>query len=61
MTGAPRQMTRYEELAEDIAQSIHAGVLRLGDRLPSVRQASAGRGVSQSTVFQAYYLLEARG
>ncbi|CAG2131754.1 HTH-type transcriptional regulator NorG [Cupriavidus numazuensis] len=61
MTGAPRQMTRYEELAEDIAQSIHAGVLRLGDRLPSVRQASTGRGVSQSTVFQAYYLLEARG
>ncbi|MFC4522461.1 aminotransferase-like domain-containing protein [Cupriavidus pinatubonensis] len=54
-------MTRYEELAEDIAQSIHAGVLRLGDRLPSVRQASTGRGVSQSTVFQAYYLLEARG
>jgi DNA-binding transcriptional MocR family regulator len=54
-------MKRYELLADDIAQSIRAGVLRLGDRLPSVRQASASRKVSPSTVFQAYYLLEARG
>lgn len=35
--------------------------MKLGDRLPSVRQASISRGVSPSTVFQAYYLLEARG
>jgi len=54
-------MKRYESLAEDIAQSIHSGVLKFGDRLPSVRQASASRGVSPSTVFEAYYLLEARG
>lgn len=54
-------MKRYETLAEDIAQSIRSGVLKLGDRLPSVRQASASRGVSPSTVFEAYYLLEARG
>ncbi len=54
-------MKRYEELAGEIAASIHAGALRAGDRLPSVRQASASRGVSPSTVFEAYYLLEARG
>lgn len=54
-------MKRYEILAEDIAQSIRTGILKLGDRLPSVRQASASRGVSPSTVFEAYYLLEARG
>jgi DNA-binding transcriptional MocR family regulator len=54
-------MKRYEVLAEDIAQSIRTGVLNLGDRLPSVRQASTSRSVSPSTVFQAYYLLEARG
>lgn len=54
-------MKRYESLAEDIAQSIRTGVLKLGDRLPSVRQASTSRGVSPSTVFEAYYLLEARG
>jgi len=54
-------MKRYEELAGEIAASIHSGALRAGDRLPSVRQASASRGVSPSTVFEAYYLLEARG
>jgi DNA-binding transcriptional MocR family regulator len=54
-------MKRYEALAEDIALSIHTGVMKPGDRLPSVRQTSASRGVSPSTVFQAYYLLEARG
>ncbi|HVR55193.1 MAG TPA: PLP-dependent aminotransferase family protein [Pseudorhodoferax sp.] len=54
-------MKRYEALASDIADSIRAGVLRPGDRLASVRHTSASRGVSPSTVFQAYYLLEARG
>lgn len=54
-------MKLYETLAAELAQSIQDGVLRLGDRLPSVRQASSSRAVSPSTVFQAYYLLEARG
>lgn len=54
-------MKLYEQLANSIAQSIQEGVLCRGDKLPSVRQASASRGVSPSTVFQAYYLLEARG
>ncbi|MFC7298640.1 PLP-dependent aminotransferase family protein [Herminiimonas aquatilis] len=54
-------MKLYETLAAEIAQSIQDGVLGLGDRLPSVRQASSSREVSPSTVFQAYYLLEARG
>ncbi|OZI20175.1 GntR family transcriptional regulator [Bordetella genomosp. 9] len=54
-------LKRYEAVAADIARSIQAGTLRAGDRLPSVRQASAARRVSVSTIFQAYYLLEARG
>jgi len=54
-------VTRYQALADDIARSIREGLLREGDRLPSVREACATRGVSPSTVFQAYYLLEARG
>ena len=54
-------MSLYEKLANEIAQSIRDGVLRVGDKLPSVRDACASRGVSPSTVFQAYYLLEARG
>lgn len=54
-------MTRYAALASDIEASIRAGVLRPGDRLPSVRHTCESRGVSASTVFQAYYLLERRG
>ncbi|MFY1840382.1 PLP-dependent aminotransferase family protein [Achromobacter xylosoxidans] len=54
-------MSRYEKLANEIAKSIRDGVLRVGDKLPSVRDACSSRGVSPSTVFQAYYLLEARG
>lgn len=54
-------MKRYEQLAGDIAESMANGTLPPGARLPSVRQTSTSRGVSPSTVFQAYYLLEARG
>lgn len=54
-------MKRYEVLAADIAASIRNGLLKPGDRLPSVRQASATRHVSPATVFEAYYLLEAQG
>lgn len=53
--------TRFEQLARELEQQIAAGVLRAGDRLPSVRQACASRRVSPSTVFQAYYRLESRG
>jgi DNA-binding transcriptional MocR family regulator len=54
-------MKLYEQLADSIAQSIQEGVLCRGDKLPSVRHASASRNVSPSTVLEAYYLLEARG
>lgn len=54
-------MKRYELLADELAAAIASGQLRPGDRLPSVREASRARGVSPSTVFEAYYLLEARG
>jgi len=54
-------MKRYEQVAEGVADSIRNGTLRPGDRLPSVRQHSAEQAISPATVFQAYYLLEARG
>ncbi len=54
-------MPIYTELANDIASQIQSGVLRAGERLPSVRALCATRGISQSTVMQAYYLLEDRG
>ena len=54
-------MKRYEQFADDIAELIRSGVLGPGQRVPSVRYASQAHGVSPSTVFQAYYLLERRG
>ncbi|CAA0118168.1 2-aminoadipate transaminase [Halioglobus japonicus] len=54
-------MKRYEQLADVVAQMIRSDVLAPGDKVPSIRQASAQHGVSPSTVFQAYYLLESRG
>ena len=54
-------MKKYEALAAEIEVSIHNGILKPGDKLPSVRRASSIRHVSPSTVFEAYYLLEARG
>jgi DNA-binding transcriptional MocR family regulator len=54
-------MKLYENLANQLEESIHSGALQPGDRLPSVRRTSSSRGVSPATVFQAYYLLEARG
>lgn len=54
-------MKRYQRHADEIARLIQTQALRPGDRLPSVRQASASRNISPSTVFEAYYLLEARG
>jgi len=54
-------MKRYEKFADHIAELIRTGVLGPGERVPSVRFASQTHGVSPSTVFQAYYLLERRG
>lgn len=55
------QMKRYEQLADHIAELIRSGVIAPGEKVPSVRHASRNYGVSPSTVFQAYYLLEDRG
>ena len=52
---------RYQRLADDMAEAIASGLLRVGERLPSVRATCAQRSVSPSTVFQAYGLLEAWG
>ena len=54
-------MKRYEKFAEQIAELIRSGMLTPGEKVPSVRHASRTYGVSPSTVFQAYYLLEDRG
>jgi len=52
---------KVRQLAHDIEGLVAAGTLRPGERLPSVRETVSRRGVSPSTVFKAYYLLESRG
>jgi DNA-binding transcriptional MocR family regulator len=54
-------MTRYRQLADDMSRQIRAGVLRPGDRLPTVRQVMHSRGLSRGTVITAYRLLENLG
>jgi len=51
----------YEQVADKIAKLIETGGLRAGDKIPSVRRASAQHGVSVPTAVQAYMALEDRG
>ncbi|WP_420571570.1 PLP-dependent aminotransferase family protein [Kordia sp.] len=51
----------YEDIATHIEEEILNGVLAFGDKLPSVRIFSKQHNVSASTIFQAYYSLEAKG
>ncbi len=51
----------YLELAGSLQQLIEQDTLRPGHRVPSVRRMSLQRGVSISTVLQAYTWLESRG
>ena len=53
-------MTRYQHLANLLAQRIEQGLYRSGERLPSVRALSQEHGVSISTIQQAYQILENR-
>jgi DNA-binding transcriptional MocR family regulator len=54
-------MSLYQQLADELAQGIAEGVLRPGERLPSVRELRRRRGLSAATILQAYALLERRG
>lgn len=51
-------MTRYQHLANLLAERIEQGLYRAGEKLPSVRTLSQEHGVSISTVQQAYQTLE---
>ncbi len=51
-------MTRYQHLANLLAERIAQGLYRQGEKLPSVRALSQEHGVSISTVQQAYQTLE---
>ncbi|HYG19960.1 MAG TPA: PLP-dependent aminotransferase family protein [Ohtaekwangia sp.] len=52
---------KYVEVAERIERLIEQKILKVGDRLLSVRALSKEQGISLSTAFQAYYCLESKG
>ncbi len=54
-------MKLYEELTTQLIALICAGVMRCGERAPSVRQFARERGASPGTVIHAYELLQAQG
>lgn len=53
--------TRYNQLAEQLADAIRRGTLAPGSRLPSVRRSAQTWSVSINTVVAAYRRLEDRG
>lgn len=52
---------RYERISNTIRSAILSGSMKAGEKLNSVRTLSKELGVSQSTVFRAYYDLESDG
>jgi DNA-binding transcriptional MocR family regulator len=51
----------YERLAERLRHQIRRGVLRAGERLPSLRRLSSEQRVSLATAVEAYLQLEREG
>ena len=51
----------YEQVASEFRRKIDLGVLRVGEKLPSVRALRNGRQVSTATVMEAYLRLERDG
>ena len=51
----------YQQIAQTLAQLIHSGAFKAGQRLPSVRETALTQGVSISTAMQAYRQLEEQG
>src|ERR1017187_9943327 len=51
----------YLQVAGGIEKMIGEELLKIGDKLPSVRMLSEEYGISMGTAFQAYYHLEGKG
>jgi DNA-binding transcriptional MocR family regulator len=51
----------YLQIADGLEKMIAGDILKIGDKLPSVRMLSEEYGISMGTAFQAYYHLEGKG
>ncbi|MGP9574274.1 PLP-dependent aminotransferase family protein [Halomonas sp. H2] len=56
-----QRQTRAQRIASDIASQITEGILRKGDKLPSLREHMRLHGDSKNTVITAYDYLAAQG
>jgi DNA-binding transcriptional MocR family regulator len=56
-----KQLLLYEQVAASVAALIEDGVLRAGERAPSLRRICDRHGVSMATAVQAFMQLESRG
>ena len=51
----------YLQIANNVEHQINSDVLKVGDKLPSLRTVALEKGVSITTVQQSYFELESRG
>jgi GntR family transcriptional regulator len=51
----------YRQIVDQVSDQIASGRLRVGDRLPSVRELAQALPANQNTVLKAYELLEHEG
>ena len=51
----------YEQVKEDLRRLVVSGVLRPGDKLPSVRELAGQLAINPNTIQRAYRELEAGG
>ncbi len=51
----------YRQIADQVRQAVASGVLRPGDRLPSVRELALELAVNPNTIAKAYQELERDG
>ena len=51
----------YIQIVDEVRSSLILGLLKPGDRLPSVRRLATTLGINQNTVRQAYLLLHEHG
>jgi DNA-binding transcriptional MocR family regulator len=56
-----KQQYLYLKISEMIEDQINNELLKIGDKLPSVRIMRKNHGVSVSTILKAYYHLESKG
>jgi DNA-binding transcriptional MocR family regulator len=60
-SGEPERCPKYLRLAKGFERQLQTGALRVGDRLPSVRQLGDAHHVSISTAVSCYMWLERQG